>query len=312
MQPDHRPGSEQIRCGQCNESFNRTAWRTHTHNPDRASCEAQRCQRLTAGYIISDGTLLCGEHLLENWRNDREVRLVDGTRCRVCYGYGQVPSEGGGAGERWVEWVRCPHCQGSGYDADLRQRTRRPARGTQPTPPPVEGVVAPTIPPEPRRPAPELEKLIASVEAQPRKDRPQPAEARGPAQTPSLARTRSGSSTPRRTGVNTARLTRRVARLTRRIVSTLVVIVLVAYVVAVGIHLSNGFEVGHALGAGLRDARLAMECPDKPGRVWEWVDRNILIDQGFLIFQSLSPDPYAEICNAEVLDSTGRWLNPWN
>ena len=144
----HRPGSDLIRCSQCGESFTATAWLLHAHNPVQSSCEMPACSRKAVGFCevcspptprgwqsIAGGMQLCGEHLLEHRRQGHAVRIVDGSVCRVCGGEGRVLSQGADRETPEGRWMRCPHCQGSGYDPSLRDRASRrpPSAGPSPT-----------------------------------------------------------------------------------------------------------------------------------------------------------------------------------
>ena len=131
-------GSHLIRCNQCGGSFTATAWLLHAHNPNQAYCEIRTCRRKAVGLCevcaplttsgwrsIAGGLKLCGEHLLEHRRRGDTVRIVDGSVCRVCDGRGEVQSQGVDLETPGGRWARCPHCQGNGYDPDLRSRAPR-------------------------------------------------------------------------------------------------------------------------------------------------------------------------------------------
>ena len=141
-------GSHLIRCTQCGESFTATAWLLHAHNANQAHCEIQICRRKAVGLCevcsplatsswqsIVGGLKLCGEHLVEHRRRGDAVRIVDGSVCRVCDGRGEVQSQGVDPETPGGRWARCPHCQGTGYDPDLRRRA--PRRSPFAAPPPV-------------------------------------------------------------------------------------------------------------------------------------------------------------------------------
>ena len=121
MVGDSRFGSQLIRCNQCGHSFTRTNWLLHGHNPSQTTCH--KCRRKAVGHSLR--LLLCSEHLVEALRKGNEVTFVDGRACGVCEGHGiahgqEIGPDPGG------KWVRCAHCQGSGYDPELRQdRVRR-------------------------------------------------------------------------------------------------------------------------------------------------------------------------------------------
>ena len=153
----NRPGSNLITCRLCGESFTASVWPLHAHHPDQVHCALQTCRRKAVGFCqvceppavalfrpITGGLTLCGDHLLEHRRLGHGVRIVDGAVCRLCDGEGQVQSQGVDPETPGGRWARCPHCQGSGYDPDLRHRAPRrsslatplqPRPSSEPTPP---------------------------------------------------------------------------------------------------------------------------------------------------------------------------------
>ncbi len=129
-------GSHLTRCSECGESFTATAWLLHAHNANQARCEQQTCHEKAVGLCevcapltpsgwqsIAGGLKLCGEHLLEHRRRGDTVRIVDGSVCRACEGRGEIHPPGVNPETSGGRWARCPHCQGTGYDPDLRSRT---------------------------------------------------------------------------------------------------------------------------------------------------------------------------------------------
>ena len=140
-------GSHLTRCSECGGSFTATAWLLHAHNSNQARCELQECHEKAVGLCevcaplttsgwqsVAGGLKLCGEHLLEHRRRGDTVRIVDGSVCRVCDGRGEVQSQGVDMETPGGRWARCPHCQGTGYDPDLRSRARRPSPFAAPPP----------------------------------------------------------------------------------------------------------------------------------------------------------------------------------
>ena len=156
----NRPGSNLITCRQCGESFTASVWPLHAHHPDQAHCQLQTCSRKAVGFCqaceppavalfrpIAGGLTLCGEHLLEHRRLGHGVRIVDGSVCRLCDGEGQVQSQGVDPETPGGRWARCPHCQGSGYDPDLRPRAARRSPFATPPQPRPSSEPAPPKPP---------------------------------------------------------------------------------------------------------------------------------------------------------------------
>ena len=109
-------------CSLCESNFTRTKWQLHGHNPAQITCETQDCHRKAVGYSGTEytPTTLCGEHLMESRRNGSEVTFVDGRVCRVCDGHGRVHAQERRDDSPGGQWLRCPECQGSGYDSSLR------------------------------------------------------------------------------------------------------------------------------------------------------------------------------------------------
>ncbi len=156
----NRPGSNLITCRQCGESFTASVWPLHAHHPDQVHCALQTCRRKAVGFCqaceppaaalfrpLEGGLTLCGEHLLEHRRLGHGVRIVDGAVCRLCDGEGQVQSQGVDPETPGGRWARCPHCQGSGYDPDLRPRAPRRSPFAAPPQPPPPSEPAPPKPP---------------------------------------------------------------------------------------------------------------------------------------------------------------------
>ena len=165
---DHRPGGDLVWCRTCGQQFTRTQYRVHGHNPNQSRCGDAQCSRATVGYVMGadlthynnrGAALLCGPHLLERRRKGSEIHIVDGSRCRQCGGTGEVQTRAESVGSASVRWLRCPHCQGSGYDPDPpRQAPASPPQ--RPAPPRVGPTVAETLrdlerrPEAPREPRP--------------------------------------------------------------------------------------------------------------------------------------------------------------
>ena len=156
----NRPGSNLITCRLCGERFTASVWPLHAHHPDQAHCQLQTCNRKAVGFCqaceppavalfrsIAGGLTLCGEHLVEHRRLGHGVRIVDGSVCRLCDGAGQVQSQGVDPETPGGRWARCPHCQGSGYDPDLRPRAARRAPFATPPQPRPSSEPAPPKPP---------------------------------------------------------------------------------------------------------------------------------------------------------------------
>ncbi len=95
---------------------------------------------------IAGGLKLCGEHLLEHRRRGDAVRIIDGSVCRVCDGRGEVQSQGVDMETPGGRWARCPHCQGTGYNPDLRSRAPRRSPFAAPPPRPAPKPSSPKSP----------------------------------------------------------------------------------------------------------------------------------------------------------------------
>ena len=156
----NRPGSNLITCRLCGESFTASVWPLHAHHPDQAHCQLQTCCGKAVGFCqaceppavalfrsIAGGLTLCGEHLLEHRRLGHGVRIVDGSVCRLCDGEGRVQSQGVDPETPGGRWARCPHCQGSGYDPDLRPHAARRSPFATPPQPRPSSEPAPPKPP---------------------------------------------------------------------------------------------------------------------------------------------------------------------
>lgn len=107
----------------------------HVHNLEQLHCSDATCRERAVGYC-ADAPFqqglgpLCGTHLLEHQRQRHDVRFVDGGVCSVCEGHGQVPSQGAELETPGGRWIRCPHCQGSGYASEqVLDAQRRRAAG---------------------------------------------------------------------------------------------------------------------------------------------------------------------------------------
>ncbi len=137
MRPvDSREGSGLVYCRECGGSFTRSAWTVHTHNPNRAGCALTYCTEQAAGFCIHESLPLCGPHLVEHRRSGHQVQVIDGAVCRTCDGGGRVHAQEVG-NDPGGQWLRCPHCFGSGYDGELvryrewEQERRRQASEAQ-------------------------------------------------------------------------------------------------------------------------------------------------------------------------------------
>ena len=160
---DHRPGGDLIWCRTCAGQFTRTQYRVHGHNPNQSPCGDAQCSRAAVGYVIGadlihynnrGAALLCGPHLLERRRRGAEIHIVDGSRCRQCGGTGEVQTQAGVVDGDSVQWLRCPHCQGTGYDPD-------PPRPSPPSPPTRGDAPRPAAPP---RVGPTLDEAVQDAE----------------------------------------------------------------------------------------------------------------------------------------------------
>ena len=169
---DYRPGSDLVWCTKCGRQFTRTQYRAHAHNANQARCGDSKCSNPAVGYLLgADSTnygprgsaLLCGEHLLERWRGNWRIHIVDGSQCRQCEGYGKIQTNTQRFGETSNQWIRCPNCQGTGYDSDPRPSV--PARPAQRAAPPRVG--------------PTVAEVLRNTELQPR---PQPSTPEEPEQ----------------------------------------------------------------------------------------------------------------------------------
>ena len=169
---DYRPGSDLVWCTKCGRQFTRTQYRAHAHNANQARCGDSKCSNPAVGYLLgADSTnygprgsaLLCGEHLLERWRGNWRIHIVDGSQCRQCEGYGKIQTNTQRFGETSNQWIRCPNCQGTGYHSDPRPSA--PARPAQRAAPPRVG--------------PTVAEVLRNTELQPR---PQPSTPEEPEQ----------------------------------------------------------------------------------------------------------------------------------
>ena len=128
---DNRPGSDLVYCPECGGSFTRSSWTAHAHNPGRVGCALTYCPERAAGFCVQESLALCGPHLIEHRRDGHRVQVVDGAVCRTCDGGGRVHAQEAG-GDPGGQWLRCPRCFGSGYDAELiRYREREQERRQQ-------------------------------------------------------------------------------------------------------------------------------------------------------------------------------------
>ncbi|MCE2470266.1 MAG: hypothetical protein J4F32_07145, partial [Dehalococcoidia bacterium] len=128
---DNRPGSDLVYCRECGGSFTRSSWTAHAHNPGRVGCALTYCPERAAGFCVQESLALCGPHLIEHRRDGHRVQVVDGAVCRTCDGGGRVHAQEVGD-DPGGEWLRCPRCFGSGYDAELtRHREREQERRQQ-------------------------------------------------------------------------------------------------------------------------------------------------------------------------------------
>ena len=98
-------------------------------------CSDPACRERAVGYCAEAPFQqglgpLCGTHLMEHRRRGHDVRFVDGGVCSVCDGHGQVLSQGADLQTPGGRWIRCPHCQGSGYTSEqvLDAQRRRAAQ----------------------------------------------------------------------------------------------------------------------------------------------------------------------------------------
>ena len=148
-------GRRLVYCKQCGGSFTQTKWPLHAHNPSQIRCDTPQCGKSAVGYWASGRGLqsLCGNHLLEVRRSGQEVTIVDGSVCRLCYGLGEVQSQGVDPETPGGRWARCPHCQGSAYDADLKVRKPDPPQVVRRNPFSNRGAPSPppTADPGPKR-----------------------------------------------------------------------------------------------------------------------------------------------------------------
>ena len=78
-------------------------------------------------------------------------------------------------------------------------------------------------------------------------------------------------------------------------------VILILYLAVTAIHLSNGLGIGRAVQGAFIDARVAVSCPNKPQLVWDFVNRNYLLDYGLQLgaFYGISPE---ELCQHDSLD----------
>ena len=186
---DYRPGSDLVWCTKCGRQFTRTQYRAHAHNANQARCGDSKCSNPAVGYLLGADTtnygaggsaLLCGEHLLERWRGNWRIHIVDGSRCRQCEGHGKVQTRVENLGDPIHQWLRCPHCQGSGYDSDPRPSA--PARPAQRAAPPRVG--------------PTVAEVLRNTELQPRPQPPTPEEPEQQPSPPSQAEQPPGETPP--------------------------------------------------------------------------------------------------------------------
>ena len=170
---DNRAGGDLIWCRQCSRQFTRTQYRCHGHNANQARCADPQCDRPAVGYLLgadislygsAGAAFFCGPHLLERRRSGWEIYIVDGSRCRQCGGTGQTQTQAGVVGSASVRWLRCSHCQGTGYDPDERR----------PSPTPSVRPTRPARSPSPPRVGPTVDQAVGDAERQLRR-RPPPA-----------------------------------------------------------------------------------------------------------------------------------------
>ena len=79
------------------------------------------------------------------------------------------------------------------------------------------------------------------------------------------------------------------ARIGTAVAGIAVPLAILACVLLGGIHISNGFGFGQALGAVVKDVRMFVQCPGL-GMEWKWIDRDLLGDA------LAAGQDYAELC----------------
>ncbi|MCH8088326.1 MAG: CAP domain-containing protein, partial [Chloroflexi bacterium] len=75
---------------------------------------------------------------------------------------------------------------------------------------------------------------------------------------------------------------------------------LVAFVVFIAIHATNGFGFGESWSMAFKDFRMAFTCPQEPGKVWEFIDRSEVEELQLQIAQERGEDIYIRACTEGV------------
>lgn len=79
---------------------------------------------------------------------------------------------------------------------------------------------------------------------------------------------------------------------------------LVAFVVFIAIHATNGFGFGESWSMAFKDFWMAFTCPQEPGKVWEFIDRSEVEELRWQIAQERGEDIYSLACTEGVAATT--------
>ncbi|MEE9247483.1 MAG: CAP domain-containing protein [Dehalococcoidia bacterium] len=89
-----------------------------------------------------------------------------------------------------------------------------------------------------------------------------------------------------------------------------VLAMLVAFVVFIVIHATNGFSFGESGSMAFKDFRMAFTCPQEPGKVWGFIDRSEVEELQLQIAQERGEDIYSRACTEGVADTTATLATP--
>lgn len=103
-----------------------------------------------------------------------------------------------------------------------------------------------------------------------------------------------------------------VSRTVWRLVALAVLGMLVAFVVFIAIHATNGFGFGfgESWSMAFKGFRTAFTCPQEPGKVWEFIDRSEVEELQLQIAQERGEDIYSRACNEGIAATTPTPATP--
>lgn len=101
-----------------------------------------------------------------------------------------------------------------------------------------------------------------------------------------------------------------VSRTLWQLVALVVLGMLVAFVVFIVIHATNGFSFGESGSMAFKDFRMAFTCPQEPGKVWGFIDRSEVEELQLQIAQERGEDIYSRACTEGVADTTATLATP--